>query len=659
MALGLVVLALLLGAFSGVPGLFLAKRTPGGQKVAATAMGLAAILGLAGCALALGGDVSGQRWFSWPPTGQSVVALDALSAFFLVPVFLVGGLGSVYGLGYWAQTQHQDNGHKLGLFWGWMVAGMALLVISKNAWGFLLGWEIMALSAFFLVATEDKKAESRRAAFVYLVATHVGTLTLFGFFSVWNWTTGSYDLVAVSAGVGLGTLNVLFFLALVGFGLKAGVMPLHFWLPGAHANAPTHVSAMLSGVVLKMGVYGLVRVLFLLPDPPSSWGFLLLALGAVSAVLGVVFALAQHDLKRLLAYHSVENIGIIFMGLGLGLVGRSSHDPVLEVLGLAGCLLHVWNHSLFKTLLFFGAGSVIHGAHTRQIDRLGGLGKTMPFTALMFFVGAVAIVGLPPLNGFLSEFLLYLGFFGAVTRGGYPAVAALAAPLLAVVGALALACFVKVQGAVFLGPPRTEAARRSHEAPASMKLPMGVLAACCLVIGLGPVFVGPVLDAAMAPSLTRALPLVSVSPLESLTLWALVTLVVVLFLGLLMLHRRRRVVTWDGGYARPTARMQYSASSFAQSIVRLFAWVLKPEESGPPVRGTFPQTARWASHVNEVVLDRVLVPGARRLERLASWFRRFQQGLTQNYVAYILITLLGLLGFLVPYGDIVALWTAR
>ena len=416
---------------------------------------------------------------------------------------------------------------------------------------------------------------------------------------------------------------------------------------------------------MKMGIYGLVRVLFLLPEPPASWGFLLLALGVVSAVLGVVFALAQHDIKRLLAYHSVENIGIILMGLGIAMVGRSSHNVVLQVLGMAGCLLHVWNHSLFKSLLFFGAGSVIHGAHTKQIDRLGGLGRTMPFTSLMFLIGSVAIVGLPPLNGFVSELLIYLGFFGSVIQGGAQGMAiALAAPFLAVVGALALACFVKVYGAVFLGSARTLGAQKSHESPITMKAAMAVLAVCCLVIGLAPFLMGPVLDSALAVGLSAGLPVPkvsSLSPLETIGIMAAVLLVLILMVAFsAALNRRRRaVVTWDGGYARPTGRMQYTASSLAQSLVILFGWVLKPEEHTHPVRKTFPVEAQWASHVDDAVLDRVLMPWSKRMEKVALWFRHFQQGLAQNYVAYILVTLLVLLGFLVPYREILAQLTVR
>jgi hydrogenase-4 component B len=668
MSLALVIVAILLSALSGVPGLALPKAGRAGQRIAVGMMAASMAAGLVGVLLAFLGDLSPVLQFSWPATGQSLIGMDPLSAFFLVPVFLVGGLGSVYGLGYWPQALHQDNGHKLGLFWGLLVAGMALLVVSRNAWGFLLGWEAMALSAFFLVATEDKKAESRRAAFVYLVAAHIGTLALFGFFTVWNWCTGSYDLVAIASDkVGLGTLNGLFLLSLLGFGLKAGILPLHFWLPGAHANAPTHVSAILSGVVLKMGIYGLVRFLFLLPEPPAAWGFLLLVLGVVSAVLGVVFALAQHDLKRLLAYHSVENVGIILIGLGIALVGRSSHNPLLLVLGLAGCLLHVWNHSLFKSLLFFGAGSVLHGAHTKQIDQLGGLGKTMPATALLFLFGAVAIVGLPPLNGFVSEFFLFLGFFGAVTQGGSQGMeVAMTAPFLAVVGALALACFVKVYGAVFLGSPRTAQAQHAHESPLSMKLPMTVLAAACLVIGVAPATVVPVLEAAIAATVgsgAGTLPaLASVAPMTAVGFGALGIFAVVFAVWAVVAASRRqgrKVLTWDCGYAQPTGRMQYTASSFAQSLVMLFGWVLKPDVHADPGKGNFPAKAHWKSHVNELVLDRWVTPWGRRMEKVAVWFKYFQQGLTQNYVTYIVVTLLLLLGFLVPYREIFALLTVR
>jgi hydrogenase-4 component B len=526
----------------------------------------------------------------------------------------------------------------------------------------------MALSAFFLVSTEAHRDESRRSAWTYLIAAHVGTLTLFAMFSLWRWATGSFALQPVAGqAMSLGVMNGLFFLALIGFGLKAGMMPLHFWLPGAHANAPSHVSAMLSGVVLKMGIYGLVRFLSLLPDPPSVWGGLILALGAVSGLLGVVFAIGQHDLKRLLAYHSVENIGIILMGLGLAMLGRSAGRPEWVVLGLAGCLLHVWNHGLFKSLLFLCAGSVVHAAHTRQIDHLGGLAKTMPWTAAMFLIGAVAICGLPPLNGFVSELLVYLGLLrSGTTDGAGGSAAVIAVPVLAMIGALALACFVKVYGAVFLGNARTHAAAHAHDSPPTMCCPMLVLAAGCAMIGLAPVLVSPILDSAIAnwwsqahvdvPTLRTVAPLGAVGAMAV----SLVGFIGALMIGLTLGTRvPRRVGTWDCGYARPTHRVQYTASSFAQTIVALFNWVLRPRMHRPRVEGPFPRPTRMQSHVDDAVLDRFLVPVGYSVERWFGWFRRFQQGLTQHYVLYILITVILMLSTLIPFDEFIARLFAR
>jgi hydrogenase-4 component B len=658
MPLDLSLLAIGLAAASGLPGLCLGRASAWGERLAAGLMGLGTVLGLTAAGAGLAGGEGVTAGFPWPAAGDALIGFDALSAFFLVPVFLLGGLGAVYGLGYWPQRRHPGSGRSLRCFWGLLVAGMALLVLSRHAMSFLLGWEVMALSAFFLVSAEDHRRECRRAGWLYLIATHLGTLALF---ALWRQTTGSYALQPAAPGaVGAGAATALFFLALAGFGLKAGVMPLHFWLPGAHANAPSHVSAMLSGVLLKMGIYGLVRFLSLLPDPPGAWGGLILFLGGVSGLLGVVFAIGQHDLKRLLAYHSVENIGIILMGLGLAMLGRSAGRPEWVVLGLAGCLLHVWNHFLFKSLLFLCAGGVVHGAHTREIDRLGGLARAMPWTAAMFLVGTLAICGLPPLNGFVSELFVYLGLLRTVAPEGN-STAVLAAPVLAAIGALALACFVKAYGAVFLGHPRTRGAAHAREAPAAMKGPMGVLAALCALIGLAPVLVGPLLDAAiscwMPAPLPAALRVGALAPLRTVSA-AAAALLVLAFALWLFLGRRQplaaRGLTWDCGYALPSGRMQYSASSFAQMVVGLFRWVLRPRVHRPAIHGFFPAPARMCSHVDDAVLDRLLVPTGRSTRQWLHRLRWFQHGLTQHYVLYILIAVLLLLGAMIPFGDVAA-----
>jgi hydrogenase-4 component B len=668
MSLDLIIIAIVLAAASGLPGMVLARSSAWGQRIAAGLMGSSALAGLAGVWAALRAAQCPVSWFPWPAMGDSVVGVDALSAFFLAPIFLMGGLGSIYGLGYWPQRLHPRNGRRLQFFWGLLVGGMSLLVISRHAMAFLLGWEVMALSAFFLVTSEDERGESRQAGWIYLIATHVGTLTLFALFVLWRWATGSYALMPVAHdALSIGVMNGLFFLALFVFGLKAGMMPLHFWLPGAHAAAPSHVSAMLSGVVLKMGIYGLVRFLSLLPDPPAAWGGLILASGVVSGLVGVLFAIGQHDLKRLLAYHSVENIGIILMGLGLAMLGRSANRPEWVVLGLAGCLLHVWNHALFKSLLFLGAGAVVHTTHTRQIDRLGGLARAMPWTAALFLTGAVAICGLPPLNGFVSEWLVCLGLLrSATTAGANGSWAVIGVPVLAMIGALALACFVKVYGAVFLGNPRTAAATHAREAPFTMRAPMVVLAACCALIGLAPALACRSLDlviagwgpdeAAPAVNLATLAPLGAVSSLSA----ALVAGIALLMAAMALRARTSSsAVTWDCGYASPTGRMQYTASSFAQTLVAMFGWVLRPRVHLPRLAGPFPKPAQMHSHVDDVVLDRMLRPSGLAVERWFNWFHRFQQGLTQQYVLYILVTLILMLCTLIPFKEIVTGWFAR
>ena len=658
MSLDLIIIAIFTAAASGLAGVCLPRKTVWGQRIAVLMMSSSSILGLVGASLSLVVNPSRTLIFPWPAMGNSIVGIDSLSAFFLVPIFLMGGLGSIYGIGYWPQLRHLRNSRKLQLFWGLLVAGMSLLVISRHAMAFLFGWEVMALSAFFLVTTEDHKEESRRAGWIYLIATHIGTLTLFAMFALWRWATGSYDLKPVSSdAISLSVMNVLFFISLLSFGLKAGIMPFHFWLPGAHAAAPSHISAMLSGVVLKMGIYGLVRFLSLLPDPPYIWGGLILLLGVISGLLGVIFAIAQHDLKRLLAYHSVENIGIIFMGLGLAMLGRSADRPEWIVLGLAGCLLHTWNHSFFKSLLFLSAGSVVHNVHTRNIDSLGGLAKTMPWTAAMFVIGAVAICGLPPLNGFVSELFVYIGLLGAVVSDGSP-LQVIAVPALAMIGALALACFVKVYCAVFLGTPRSEVTASAHESPLAMLLPMAILAAACVAIGIAPALLPPILDNTISnwiiEPVSPAISIAHAAPLKAVSLMSIMLVVFIIAITAFFKLRynfSRSVDTWACGYARPTSRIQYTASSFAQSIVTMLRWVLHPHVRLPGIEGLFPKPAKMHTHVDDLVLDRVILPVSRDFAKWFGWFRRFQQGITQQYLLYILIMVILLMSTMIPFKE--------
>jgi hydrogenase-4 component B len=664
-SLTLILLATALAAVSGGPGLFLGRRSAWGERFAAGTMAVAMALGLVGALTALMDGPPAVWTFEWPLIGDRAgVALDGLSAFFLAPVFLMGGLGPIYGLAYWKQSDHPENGRKARLFWGLMVAGMAVVILARHAMLFLVGWEAMALAAFFLIGTEDHLRETHQASVLYLIATHVGTLCLFAMFCLFRFATGSFDLAPIDAAqAGLGLLTAIFFLALAGFGLKAGLMPLHFWLPSAHANAPTHVSAILSGVLIKMGIYGLVRMLGLLPDPPLVWGVILLGLGAVSGILGVVLALAQHDIKRLLAYHSVENIGIIVMGLGLAMAGRSLGRADWVVLGMAGCLLHVWNHAIFKSLLFLSAGSVIHALHTRNLDRLGGLARRMPWTAALFLIGAVAICGLPPLNGFVSELLIGLGLLrgaGAAESRNWIGLAA-GLPVLAMIGALATACFVKVFGAVFLGLPRSEEASHARESTAWMVAPMTVLALLCAGIGLVPVVVAPLLDRAVAAWTLQppggGMSLAGLAPLGWITGMGLAGILLFSVLALLLRNRVPRRdcvpgVTWDCGYAQPTPRMQYTATSFAQLLTGLFRRAVHPRIHRPILNGLFPRHSSFSSHVNDPVLDAQILPAFRAVSRWLAQVHWVQQGLAQRYLLYILIVVVLMLVWTVPVGSL-------
>ena len=652
----LVLLAIVLAAMSGCPGLLFRRMSLTGQWLATLLAVVGSGVGIAGVALFWQTGDSQPIHLTWHlPGAEFSVAVDGLSAIFLLPIFLISMLGSIYGLGYWKQTEHPENGRKLRLFYGLLTASMATLVIARNGVLFLFGWEIMALSAFFLVTTEDQKKEVREAGWIYLVATHMAILFLFAVFALLRAASGSFELVPLEDGsVSTTMATTIFLLGLIGFGFKAGVMPLHVWLPSSHTVAPSHVSAIMSGVIIKMGIYGLFRLTSLLPTPPLAWGSIVLGLGATSGILGVAFAIGQHDLKRLLAYHSIENIGIILLGLGLALIGRSLDRADLIVLGVSGGLLHVWNHALFKALLFLSAGSVIHGTHTREIDELGGLSKSMPWTALCFLVGAVAICGLPPLNGFVSEFLIYIGLFNTLGQSGQTsfADAAFAAAALSLIGALAVACFVKVYGAVFLGVARSNHAVGAHESPPTMIAAMSVLVGCCFFIGLAPSLIAPMLGqgiAAWAAGLENpATRIAELAPLNWITAMGLLLIASLLCGSALLwtLLRRNGVAssgTWGCGYSAPTPRMQYTSSSFAQMLVDLFSWVLRPQVHKPAHLPLFPKHASFHSDVADTVLDEAVLPTLNFGAWLLSWFRVFQQGNIQIYLLYIFIALIGLL----------------
>ncbi len=618
---------------------------------------------VAGCLL---GMVSGVRvlftgealsWrMAWGvPGGSFYLHCDPLSALFLVPILLVSALGAVYGSEYMRNAA--PRGH--WLFYNLLVAGMAAVVLAWNAVFFLVAWEVMALASFFLVATEDEKPAVRDAAWLYLVATHIGTACLMVLFAMAGAGASVLDfdqLTLSRAGDVPWFASVLFLLALAGFGTKAGVVPFHVWLPEAHPAAPSHVSALMSGVMIKTGVYGIVRVLAHAGPPPWWWGVALIGLGLFSGIGGVLFALAQHDLKRLLAYCSVENMGVILLGLGIGAMGWSAGEGRVCLLGFAGALLHVVNHSLFKSLLFFGAGAVAHAAHTLDLNSLGGLFKRMPRIGGPFLAGSAAISGLPPFNGFISEALIFLAGITAVMSADAALCSAGAAVVagLALLSGLAVACFTKAFGGMFLGEPRDECARQAHDPGWRMWIPGWVLMLACLGIGLG---MGPLL-AVYGPrwsGLWPGNPALFLSVVRDIAaLLTHLTLGLTLFIGLcgglaglrLLLLRGRGVresVTWDCGYAAPSARMQYTPSSFSQPLVDMFRMVLRTRAEGGVPAGLFADSVTFATCTEDVVRSRVFYPLFAGLLRVMAAVRRLQHGSLQVYVLYIALTLLFLM----------------
>jgi len=647
----LAVAALVLASASGAVGFLPRRLGAAADRLWAATMVAGGACGLASGLCTLVSGAARDLELPWSvPAGRLVIRVDALSAVFVVQISLIAALGAIYAIGYWAEREHASNARRLRAAYGVMTGGMLLLVVARNAVLFLIGWELMALAAFLAVTTEHEKPEVRSAGMLYLLATRLGTLALYAMFGVLFAASGTLDFAGWTGTLEPADADAVFALALLGFGLKAGIVPLHVWLPSAHASAPSHVSALMSGVLIKMGIYGIARITSLSPQPPPWWGEALLVLGAISGVLGVGLALGQHDLKRLLAYHSVENIGIICLGLGTALLGRSSGSEAMVVLGMAGALLHTWNHGLFKALLFLSAGSVLHVTGTRAIDRLGGLHRGMPRTALAFLIGAVAICGLPPLNGLISELLVYLGLFRAATAGPSALwlAGALGAPTLALVGGLAIACFAKVFGAVFLGNARSYDVAAAHEAGQSMLAPMAVLALACAAIGLGAPLVAPALDSALASwtGNSHLVPLTELAPLHEVALANLALVAACAALGAWLSARARSAPTaptWDCGYAAPAPRAQYTASSFADSLVRLLGWILRPVREEPVLARPFPAGSRFHSHLPDTVLDRAVLPSAALASRTFAWFRPIQQGSVHVYLFYILATVVALL----------------
>jgi hydrogenase-4 component B len=625
-------------------------------------VGAAGVAGLAGLTL---------TWHvAWlVPLGGLLLVMDPLAGFFLTVIGLAAVPVSIYAIGYAGSERRGVVSYLTFL------VAMAVVPLAGNVMTFALAWEAMSLASYLLVvqgaAAPGTPAGDRRATlhagWVYAVMTHAGFVCVLAgmlFLTAWTGSTSFADWRVASTALTAGARNVAFILLGVGFAAKAGVVPLHVWLPLAHPAAPSHVSALMSGVMIKLGLYGLLRAGFdWLGTGPPWWGVLLLLAGAGSALAGVLYALVDTDLKRLLAFSSIENAGIVLLGLGGALLFKDADRPSLAALALVAALYHVVNHAAFKSLLFLGAGAVVHATGTRDLERLGGLIKRMPWTAACFLAGAAAIAALPPLNGFVSEWLTFQALLQNVTLAA-PAlnlVFALGIAALALTSGLAVAAFVKAFGIAFLARPRSDVAEHAHEAPGTMRAGMATLAVTCIVLGLAPTVVIPVLGT-VAGSLVAA-------PLPALGTWLTVSIagefaslsMPAVALALILAAVVPLLVLVAGGWARPprfdetwgcgrllvTARMEYTATAFANPFTRVFDFFYRPvarrEVDAHPASRLFVRRIRYTSATGAIFDEWLYRPALSTLRAVTGRVRLIQSGSANLYLAYIVAVLLALL----------------
>lgn len=661
----LLLAALLVVSIGSVLPLLLMRwpRTSHAIACATAAIASAATLTGAGSVLVTQTPVRASL-FVLPALTDFALRVDPLGAFFLALTALVGFFAAVYGYGYGQGYVGRKNVALLGALLNAFLLSLGLVFAANDVLVFLFGWEAMALSSFLLVAFEHEREEVRRASVRYAVMTHLGAGFVFAAFLALSGHGLGFDaLRANSQALPAWWRDLAFCGFVLGFGTKAGVVPLHGWLPEAHPAAPSHVSALMSGVMIKAGLYGLLRVAFdLLGGGPAWWGGLLLALGCVTAVLGALSAVVALDLKRLLAYSSIENVGIALLGLGAALLFDALGQPAIAALALAACLYHVLNHAVFKSLLFFGAGAVRHATGTTALDQLGGLIRRLPWTAGFFLVGLMALGALPLLNGFVSEWLTFESLIAGF--GVHTALLSLWLPLaacaLALTGGLALVAAVKAFGVAFLAKPRSEAAASAHEVGLTERTAMGALALGCLALGVLPAQVLPLLQPVLLELVGARLPSLGLAlagsgaalaplPVAGLALAAVAIAALPLLLG----ARTRVAPTWGCG-GTLEARTQYSAGGYAQPLRQVFGRMLLPHAQELEVEGApspvFKRTLRYRVHMASLVEKYFYAPVTRGTLEASHRLTRIQGGSVHLYLAYLFAALLVVLALMRGIG---------
>jgi len=642
---------------------------PVGRELAARLGPLGALAGsLAGLAGILRAPVSAASQIILPwglPVGSLSLGLDPASRLFLLPVYVLGAACAVSGAA--ALSGHgehacRDRRGPHWFFFNVLLAGLCLVMAARDAVCFLLAWEIMSLAPFFLISFHDDEAEVREATWVYLVAAHLGAVCVIAFFAAF-WAgagaTGFDALAGAAAGGRLAAPSVLFLLALVGFGAKIGLPPFHIWLPDVYPAAPSHVTAVMSGGMINVGVYGLWRALELLgPTAAPWWGWTVAGIGIAAALSGILQALAQGNLKRLLAYSSVENMGLVCLGLGLGLVGRSSGNETIAVLGFAGAVFHMLNHAVFKGLLFLCAGEVLHAVGSVGIAHLGGLGKRLPAVGALFTLASLGIAGLPPLSGFAGELVLALALLSGFDLPGLLPRVAMAAMLaaLAGVGGFALAAFAKASGLAFLGEPRTPAAARAVPAGREAMAPLYFLAAvAALAAACSPGLLALAGQAALDfPGLDPA-PARAALAMAGGVLWSVLAISACLlgFVAAFLLLRSRllaanglrRQPTWGCGYAAPTARIQYGSGSFVEPTAKILGLPMGLSRRLDMDAGYFPARGALAVASPDRIKLRLFTPLFEAVGRACDALKVVQHGRVHLYILYVLATVILLLAW--------------
>lgn len=574
------------------------------------------------------------------------IALDGLSAFFCVIIALISFAAVLYSSSYMRMYEGKNMSMASHFFFlPVLTASMLAVTVSRDAVTFLVSWEIMALSSFFLVIFENEKKDVLDAGIYYLVMSHVSVVLLMAGFALAGGGGLSFHSIMTEAGRHPETALTAFIFMTLGFSIKAGIVPLHTWLPLAHPAAPSHISGLMSGVMIKLGIYGIARLIILFPAAAMKASYYLLAAGLITALLGILYALSQRDIKRVLAYSSIENTGIITAGLGLGLIGMNMGKPYMAMLGFAGAFMHVFNHSVFKSLLFFGAGSVYMKTHTRDMEHLGGLANKMPVTAGSFLAGSAAICGLPPLNGFAGEFLIYLAMIEAARLGaaGAGAAGVISLAALGFAGAMAIICFTRMYGIVFSGAARSEKANVEKGEDKTQSVIIAGLGILCLAAGIFPQIV-------FKPAISAVLCLAMIDPaaaMEQLNRLSAIFLILPAVAVLVLLVRKallagrvEKQATWGCGYDKPNPKMQYTAYSYAEPFLKLAEPVTGKQKEETEARGLFPEQVSYKSRYFDLVERALIKPGAAALERLLKLFTWIQSGSMQRYIIYGLIFLL-------------------